>query len=147
MTQVTASVQINASPQAVFDTVMDPSRLKDWVTIHRSVQSDGREPHQGATMDQVLVIRGVGFTVHWTLGSVTNPHEAQWEGRGPAGSRARIRYRIDGPDEGPTTFEYTNEFSTPGGPLGRRASQLVVGGVSEREAQRSLAKLKALLEG
>lgn len=147
MADVTAQIEIDAAPQTVFDTIMDPDRLCDWVTIHRSVKLLSADPLQsGARMDQVLAIRGVPFTVHWTLNSVTSPHEAEWNGRGPAGSKAFIRYRLSGPPAGPTTFEYTNAFSTPGGPLGNRASRLVVGGVSEREANQSLQKLKRLLE-
>ena len=147
MSQVTAAITIDAAPQTVFDLVMDPDRLQDWVTIHRSVtptSASTREP--GATMDQVLSMRGVSITVHWTLASVSPPEQAEWQGRGPAGSKAYIRYRMSGPPEGPTQFEYTNDFSTPGGRLGMAASKVVVGSASEREAKRSLEKLKALLE-
>jgi uncharacterized protein YndB with AHSA1/START domain len=148
MNQVKTSIQIDATPQAVFDTVMDPGRLGDWVTIHRSVDVQSAEPAEpGAKMDQVLTLRGVSIKVHWTLSSVTSPTEAEWQGRGPAGSRALIRYRLDGPESGPTTFEYTNEFSAPGGAAGKAASRVLVGSASEREATKSLSKLKALLEG
>ncbi len=48
------------------------------------------------------------------------PHRAEWEGRGPAHSGARILYELSpvGDGDGPTMFEYTNEFSAPGGRLG-----------------------------
>jgi uncharacterized protein YndB with AHSA1/START domain len=148
MNQVQCSIEIDASPQTVFDTVMDPQRLTDWVTIHRSVKVEPGDPQaKGARMDQKLALRGVSVTVHWTLASVTAPREAEWQGRGPAGSRALIRYRLDGPPSGPTTFEYTNQFSAPGGAAGKAASKVVVGAASEREAHKSLLKLKALLEG
>jgi uncharacterized protein YndB with AHSA1/START domain len=147
MSAVTAEITIDAPPARVFATIMDPQRLGDWVTIHRSVKVRSPDPTApGAQMDQVLALRGVPFTVHWTLTSVSVPHEAEWQGKGPAGSQAFIRYRLTGEDAGPTTLEYTNDFSTPGGPLGYRASKLVVGGVSEREANHSLAKLKSLME-
>lgn len=126
---------------------MDPSRLGDWVTIHRSVSDVSGDPAApGAKMDQVLCIRGVPFKVHWTLEDVNVPRLAQWEGRGPARSQASIRYELSGDAAGPTRFEYTNEFKTPGGALGDVASRVVVGGVSEREAKKSLSKLKRLLE-
>ena len=43
-------------------------------------------------------------------------------------------------------FAYTNEFHLPGGRLGNVASRVIVGATSEREANNSLARLKALLE-
>jgi uncharacterized protein YndB with AHSA1/START domain len=147
MSTVHETIEIDAPPQLVFDTVMDPNRFKDWVTIHRSVS--GVEPgplRKGAMMDQVLHMRGMSFKVHWLLTSLDAPRLAEWEGRGPAHSRARIRYEVRGEPDGPTTFEYTNEFHAPGGPLGNVASRVVVGHASEREAQHSLARLKELLE-
>lgn len=125
---------------------MDPRRFGDWVTIHRSVSEVSSDSgRQGAKMTQVLCIRGVSFKVHWTLAEIRAPNVATWEGRGPARSTARTHYRLSG-DADRTHFEYTNEFRAPGGMLGNVASQVVVGGVSEREAKHSLSRLKQLLE-
>lgn len=126
---------------------MDPNRFEDWVTIHRGVSKISSEPMAaGSTMDQTLCLRGVNFHVHWTLVEVEHPRRAQWEGRGPAHSQAVIRYQLAEDGDGATTFEYTNEFKAPGGAVGNMASRVIVGGVSEREAHHSLARLKALLE-
>jgi uncharacterized protein YndB with AHSA1/START domain len=147
MSTVHARIDIYAPIERVWETVMDPHRLKDWVTIHRSVRHVSEEPlARGATMEQVLNIRGVPFHVHWTLTDVRAPNDAEWEGRGPAHSRARIRYELSGDGEGPTAFHYTNEFTPPGGRVGNVASRVIVGATSEREANNSLARLKALLE-
>ena len=147
MSTVEATTRIDAPIDRVWDTVMDPSRLKDWVTIHRDVRDVSSQPlAQGSTMEQVLCLRGVNFHVHWQLVDVTPPHRAQWEGRGPAHSRATIRYELQDEGNGATEFKYTNEFRAPGGMLGNVASRVIVGGVSEREANSSLARLKALLE-
>jgi uncharacterized protein YndB with AHSA1/START domain len=147
MSVVHVSIEIAAPPQRVFDTIMDPQRLGDWVTIHRSVSGVSDEPTvRGARMDQVLHMHGVNFTVHWTLTDVKPPWEAVWEGRGPAHSLARIHYALSGDEDGPTQFDYMNDFQTPGGALGRLASRVVVGAASEREARNTLARLKALLE-
>src|ERR1700722_20064879 len=90
-TTVHAEIEIAAPPALVFDTVMDPNRLADWVTIHRSVTLISADAlTEGARMDQVLHIRGVSFKVHWTLVSVTRPREAEWLGRGPASSSALL---------------------------------------------------------
>jgi uncharacterized protein YndB with AHSA1/START domain len=147
MSIVRASIEIEAPLERVWETVMNPNRLGDWVTIHRSVSNCSADQlAPGAQMDQVLSIRGVSFKVHWTLRDVRAPEVAQWEGRGPARSQACIRYELASDGESRTRFDYTNEFRTPGGVLGNVASRVIVGGVSEREAHGSLARLKALLE-
>ena len=127
---------------------MDPSRLTEWVTIHRSVKVKSPDPTEpGAKMDQVLHILGVSFKVHWTLESVIAPRQAEWHGRGPALSRALISYKLTSTPDGGTKFDYVNEFHPPGGPVGGVASRVLIGHVPEREAEESLARLKQLIEG
>jgi uncharacterized protein YndB with AHSA1/START domain len=147
MTSVHVQTTISAPVDRVWETVMDPSKLKDWVTIHRAVRDVSSEPlRKGSTMEQILQLRGVSFHVHWTLVDVSPPNHAEWEGLGPARSRARIRYELSANGEHETRFEYMNEFTPPGGRLGTVASRVIVGAASEREANSSLARLKALLE-
>jgi uncharacterized membrane protein len=147
MSIVKTDIEINAPIEQVWEVVMDPDRLKDWVTIHRSVKDVSDNPlKQGSTMEQVLHMRGFSFHVNWRLVDVSPPNVAQWEGRGPAYSRARIRYELADGANGGTRFRYMNEFTPPGGRLGSVASRVVVGAASEREAANSLSRLKALLE-
>jgi carbon monoxide dehydrogenase subunit G len=147
MSGVEVKIDVDAPIDRVWETVMDPSRFKDWVTIHRSVRNVSDEPmRKGSTMDQVLHLRGVSFHVHWTLVDVNAPSHAEWEGRGPAHSRARIRYDLSPNGDHATVFTYTNEFTPPGGRLGNVASRVIVGAASEREAHTSLTRLKQLLE-
>ena len=146
MSQVRARIDIEAPPERVYDVMLDPQRLHEWVTIHRKVdRSDAGAPFEGFELDQTLCLRHANFKVHWTLTLAERPHRATWEGRGPAGSYARTSYRLT-PTGGGTHFEYENEFKAPGGFLGAAAGRVVMGGVPEREAQRSLQQLKALLE-
>lgn len=147
MSTVHATIEIDAPIDRVWDTVMNPDRLGDWVTIHRSVKRVSDRPFkQGSTMQQVLHMRGVSFNVNWKLVHLEAPNSAQWEGRGPAHSRAKIRYALSADGDGRTRFDYTNEFSPPGGRLGTYASRVIVGAASEREASSSLRRLKNLLE-
>ena len=126
---------------------MDPDCLRDWVTIHRAVEAVSSRPlHEGSTMDQVLQLRGVSFRVHWTLVEVDPPTRAEWAGVGPARSRASTRYELTADGDGATQFEYINEFTPPDGRLGTVTSRVIVGAASEREAEESLRRLKALLE-
>ena len=147
MSTVQAEIEIDAPIEKVWETVMDPYRLGDWVTIHKSVENVSRTPlRRGATMDQAMSVVGITFHVRWRLTEVTEPTEARWEGGGPAHSDALIHYRLAPTDSGGTRFHYTNEFHPPGGRLGSLAGRFIVGATSEREATRSLARLKQLLE-
>jgi carbon monoxide dehydrogenase subunit G len=138
--KVTSSIHIAAMPQEVWDVVMDPERLQEWVTIHRGLGDHGRDH-----MEQTLCLRGVNFHVTWKLAECSQPRLAVWEGRGPARSKAHTAYRLAETDGG-TRFDYENEFKAPFGPLGAVASRALVGGVPEREASASLERLKAILE-
>src|SRR6201988_3542454 len=132
MSTVSAEIQIDAPIERVWETVMDPARLGDWVTIHKSVSDVSQNPlHQGSSMEQSLSVKGLTFRVHWTLVAVAIPRPAQWEGAGPAHSNPLIRYELSTNDDGLTTFRYTNEFHPPGGPIGNLAGRMIVGATSE----------------
>lgn len=147
MSIVHDQIRIAAPIERVWEIVMDPKRLHEWVSIHRSLESFSKgPPRKGSTMEQSLRIRGVTFRVKWTLVEVEAPRLAEWEGKGPAYSSARTRYELTRHGDHHTVFDYTNEFKTPGGRLGVMASKVFVGGVSDREAHTSLARLKALVE-
>jgi uncharacterized membrane protein len=147
VTLVKASIDIEAPREKVYDLALDPARLKEWVTIHRRVNSrDDGTPHEGYAMNQTLCLRGANFKVKWTLTDAERPGRATWEGRGPAHSYARTSYELHELDGDRTRFQYENEFKAPGGFLGAAASRMLIGGVPEREARHSLERLKALLE-
>ena len=147
MTLVTAKIDIDAPRETVFETMLDPARLNEWVTIHRKVNdADGGRPHEGYAMEQTLCLRGVNFKVKWTLTEFDPGRSATWEGRGPAHSYARTAYKLSDRDGGGTHFEYENEFKPPGGFLGQAASRVLVGGQPQKEANGSLRRLKGLLE-
>lgn len=146
MTHVHAEIEIDAAPMTVWEVVMDPRRLGDWVTIHRKLGEVRVPLRRGSTFDQTLNLRGAHLHVSWTVVDLDPPRRAVWEGRGPAHSRASIVYELQPLDERRTRFVYENEFKPPGGPLGAVAGRVLVGGLSHREAQRSLARLKQLVE-
>jgi uncharacterized protein YndB with AHSA1/START domain len=146
MSLVTASIRIAATPEDVWKTVMDPDCLGEWVTIHRKlVHADDGPPRVGYTMDQQIHMRGVSLEVHWTLVECRPGELAVWEGRGPARSHAHSEY-ILGADDGGTRFDYRNEFRPPLGPVGALVSRALVGGMPEREAKRTLERLRTHLE-
>lgn len=146
MSVVTATIEIEAPPERVWELVMDPACLERWVTIHRRlVRADEGQPRKGFTMDQQIHLRGVNMEVHWELAACKQSELAVWDGRGPARSQAHTEYRL-APSEKGTRFDYRNEFRPPLGPLGAIVSRALVGGMPLREANRSLERLKQHIE-
>ena len=147
MSLVTASIRIAAPPSEVWKTIMDPNSLGEWVTIHRRLlHADDGPLRVGYTMDQRIHMRGVSLEVHWKLVECEPEELAVWEGRGPARSRARTEYVLKAEDGG-TRFDYRNEFRAPLGPVGAIVSRALIGGMPEREAKRTLDRLRGHLEG
>jgi carbon monoxide dehydrogenase subunit G len=146
MSLVSLSTHIAAPPEEVWRVVMDPYRLGEWVTIHRALRSaDGGPPEVGYEMEQQVHLRGVSLDIHWRLAQYKPCRLAVWDGRGPARSRAHIEYALRAEDDG-THFDYRNEFRAPLGLVGALASRALVGGMPEREAQRTIERLRELLE-
>lgn len=146
MSVVRASIDIVAPIGDVWESIIDPARIREWVTIVDKIDHvDTGAIRPGFRMDQTLHLRGVHFKVRWTLEEVRAPRYARWVGAGPARSAATTEYRLSEHD-GHTRFEYCNEFRTPFGPLGAAASKVIVGGIPEKEANASLRRLKEILE-
>jgi carbon monoxide dehydrogenase subunit G len=146
MSAVRSSVVIAAPAATVWAVVMDPQRFAEWVTIHRDVRSvSPGPPREGARMEQILHLRGADIRVRWLLVECNPPWHARWEGRGPARSEAHIEYRLTAIPDG-TRFDYQNELRAPLGAVGAFASRAVMGTVAQREADRSLAALRELIE-
>ena len=147
MSEVSATIDIAATPEEIWGVIMDPDRFADWVSIHRKLCSADAGPlREGYKVEQRLALRGAPFTVHWTLTECEAPHLGTWEGRGPAHSYARVTNRLQPNGNGGTHFEYENEFQAPGGVMGRLASRVLVGGMPKREADKSLKALKRFVE-
>ena len=146
MSVVVASIEIAAAIEDVWESIIDPARIREWVTIVDGIGHVDPGPiRPGFRMDQTLHLRGVHFKVRWTLDEVHVPTYARWVGSGPARSRATTEYRLSDRG-GHTRFDYCNEFRTPFGPLGAAASKVIVGGIPEKEASASLRRLKEILE-
>ena len=143
---VSESIVLPAAPERVWEMVMDPGRLGEWVTTHVSVDADSDGPVvEGDCFRQRLKLSGKAFDVDWKVVEASAPDVALWRGDGPAGSVAEVSYRLE-PADGGTRFEYENSFALPGGVLGKLAGGAFVAGVGRREARRSLENLRRLVE-
>jgi uncharacterized protein YndB with AHSA1/START domain len=145
--KVERTIEIEAPPERVYETVTDPRCLDDWVTIHAGLKSspDG-ELRQGSELVQCLKMAGRRFDVAWRVVEVDRPRRVVWEGKGPARSSAKVVYELEAAGGDGTRFHYLNEYKLPGGPIGAAVGRAMKR-VSGREAERSLERLKALIEG
>jgi len=141
-------VHLDAPPQEVYAVVMDPHRLKDWVSIHQGLEDAPEgQLEKGSTLRQTLKLAGRPFEVRWTVTTDRKPKEVIWEGDGPVGSKAGVEYHFEAEDGG-TRFRYVNVWDLPGGVVGKFAGRFVAGSrIPDRELDRSLEKLKGLFGG
>jgi len=145
--KVVRDITIDATPEAVWEVLMDPRRLADWVSIHHKLK---RAPNgrleEGDELVQSLRLMHKNFDVKWKVEQADEPHRAVWEGRGPVRSKASVVYGLEPDGNGGTRFHYMNEFKAPMGPLGAFFADHAFQRTSEREADKTLDNLKGLLE-
>lgn len=142
---VRESIDISVDPEEVWDLVMDPNRLGDWVGAHRGVSDvPERRLEAGDAFEQKMSLAGRSFKVSWKLVESERPSLAVWEADGPAGTGADVRYELSARNGG-THFDYVNEFSLPGGPLAF-VGKSIAGAPARMQAKASLRKLKEILE-
>jgi uncharacterized protein YndB with AHSA1/START domain len=148
MPGVVSEIELAAPPEAVWEVVMDPHRLGDWVTTHVALGEDTpKELTRGSSFEQTLKVGGPKFHVTWNVVEADRPRRVEWSGDGPGGSSARVVYELEPNEDGGTSFGYRNEFELPGGPLGRLAGRTVGAAAAKREAERTLKNLKRLMDG
>lgn len=146
MAKVEDTIRIEASPEKVWEVIMDPDRLGDWVTAHRdSEDAPGGVLTKGDSFKQKLQVVGPSFKVRWKVVEADAPSLAVWEGKGPGGTKADVRYELSEEDGG-TSFAYSNSFELPGGPLAGIGSK-IAGAPAAKHSRESLENLKKLLEG
>jgi uncharacterized protein YndB with AHSA1/START domain len=143
---VKQSIDIDAPIAEVWDLIMDPDRFGEWVTIHKDVSEvPAGGLRKGSRFRQEMKLKGVPLKVRWEVVESDPPHRARWHGRAAAGAKARIAYDLT-ENGGGTRFDYENEFELPAGKVGKLAGRAFNAVSGDREAKRTLARLKELLE-
>lgn len=143
--KVEAQIEIEASPEVVYDFIADLDRLAEWVSIHQWAERKGSgDLERGDELTQCLKLAGRPFEVRWKVVESDRPKRLAWDGQGPVRSKAKVVNELT-PTEKGTQFSYSNEYELPGGPFGRMAGPMVKR-VTGGEIEKSLKKLKSLLE-
>ena len=146
MGKLERTIDIDATPEAVYDTLADPSCLGEWVTIQDElVSAPPGLVAKGDELVQRMKVAHKKFDVTWDVEVADRPKKVRWSGKGPMGTRARATYELSPNGNGGTRFHYTNEYDLPGGPLGRAVGR-ALSAASGHEADATLARLKKLIE-
>jgi uncharacterized protein YndB with AHSA1/START domain len=147
MTRLEREIDIDAPRDRVYDILLDPECLGEWVTIQEELEEApaNRDLRPGDTLRQRMKVAGRRFRLQWTVIESDRPSRVVWEGKGPMGSKAKAVYELSENGNGGTRFSYMNEYGLPGGFAGKLAARAVVK-ASGREADRTLERLKALVE-
>ena len=147
MTKLEREITIDASRETVYDVLLDPDCLGEWVTIQDELEEapEGRDLVEGDQLRQRMKVAGKRFRLSWTVIEADRPSRVVWEGKGPMGSKAKAIYELSENGDGGTRFSYLNEYGLPGGPAGRLAGRAILK-ASGREADRTLERLKELCE-
>jgi uncharacterized membrane protein len=144
--KVEREVDIAASAQDIYDVVMDPDRLKDWVSIHQSLEDAPKGGmRKGSTLTQYLKLAGRSFKVEWTVTENEKAKRVTWDGKGPLRSKAKVVYDMSDSSGDSTHFVYMNEYQLPGGTLGKMAGP-AVRKVTGKELDASLQNLRKIVE-
>lgn len=145
MTKLEREIHIDATPEDVYAKLMDPDCLGEWVTIQDELlEAPDGDLVQGSVLVQRCKVAGQKFKLKWKVEKAERPSKTVWNGRGPFGSKAKVTYDL-AENNGGTDFTYTNEYSLPGGPVGKIAGRAVVG-ASGAEADKTLQRLKKMIE-
>ena len=138
MTSSRRSIEIDAPIEKVWDLVMDPDRLGDWVTIHDSVSDvpDG-DLEEGSRFRQSMKLKGVPLKVNWEVVECDAPNRARWRGEAAAGAKARIVYELseeDG-DDHLRLRERVRAAGRQGGQARRHARSTRCPGIARRRSR------------
>jgi uncharacterized protein YndB with AHSA1/START domain len=145
VTDLEREIHIDASPEDVYSTLMDPDCLGEWVTIQDELlEAPEGDLEKGSELVQRCKVAGQKFKLRWKVEQADRPNKAIWTGKGPLGAKARVTYKLT-PNDGGTTFSYRNQYDLPGGPAGKLAGKAIVG-ASGNEADKTLKRLKKLVE-
>ena len=143
---VSQSIEIEAPIEEVWALVMDPDRLGEWVSIHDSVSDVPKgDLKKGSRFKQAMKLKKVPLKVRWEVVECDAPRQAKWQGEAAAGAKAQIVYELSEQD-GVTTFNYENQFELPAGKVGKLAGKAFNAMSGDREAKKSLKRLKELIE-
>ena len=149
MAHIARTIEIDRSPEEIFDYITDLDRLTEWATMVKETRDLDQRPIQpGTTFSQTVKAAGsVDIDCDWHVKELERPRHVHYEATAPGGGEMQMSQTVTLLDGGRSRVEIDLDYEVPGGILGQIADKLVFEGQNEKEADASLANLKRILEG
>ncbi|GAA4418522.1 SRPBCC family protein [Actinokineospora soli] len=131
MGNVTASVELAASPEEVWAVFADPANFEKWLTIHTKWKGDvPAEFTVGSKVSEVVTMLGMANTIEWTVDEYSAPSRLAISGTGMAGVKVAFQLSV-APTGAGSTASIAAEFT----------GQMIVGALGkavEKDAKKNL---------
>ena len=149
MAHIARTIEIDRSPEEIFDYITDLDRLTEWATVVKETRDLGERPiQQGTTFSQTVKAAGsVEIDCTWRVKQLERPRHVHYEATAPDGGEMQMSQTVTRLDDGRSKVEIDLDYEVPGGILGQIADKLIFEGQNEKEADTSLENLKRILEG
>ncbi|WP_410624649.1 SRPBCC family protein [Amycolatopsis sp. cmx-8-4] len=142
MGQITASVELPATPDKVWAEFSNPNNFEKWLTIHTKWKGDvPAEFAQGAQVSEVVTMLGMANTITWTVDEYDAPNKLVISGTGMAGVKIRFSLSVAAAGSGSVASidaEFTGQMIV--GALGKAVEK-----DGKKNLDESLGKFKALV--
>jgi carbon monoxide dehydrogenase subunit G len=138
------TIDVAATPAAVWAAISDPDRIPEWLTVHDGFEDVPQELDEGAELRQHVAVGDVGSELRWTVERSEPERRLVLRGDARKGVSVRVEILLE-PDGETTRIVSATDYDLPGGPVGRIAGKVVEPKARE-EAWSSLERLRALVE-
>ncbi|CRK56512.1 hypothetical protein [Alloactinosynnema sp. L-07] len=142
MGQVTASVELPATPERVWAEFSNPNNFEKWLTIHTKWKSEvPTEFTKGTKVTEVVTMLGMANSIDWTVEEFDAPTKLVISGTGMAGVKTSFTLSVRANDTGSVATiaaEFTGAMIV--GALGKAVEK-----DSKKQLDDSLAKFAALV--
>jgi len=144
MTTLERSIVINATQEQVDAVALNGSRLPEWYAGIQEAKPDSIYPEVGGVVETIYKAAGINFNIKMTSTEFSKGENISLQLEGMITGTNQWVYT---PENGGVRVTCTMVYEMPGGGLGQIANKLVVEKMNTENLEKSLANLKALIEG
>ncbi len=143
-TTVERSVIIRANPEQINAVALDGSRLSEWYEGIQASTPDSMYPQLGGAVDVTYKAAGINFNLKMKTIEYVDGVSFGLELDGMI--KGRTRWELAPRGEGRTKLNCTFQYEMPGGGIGQAVNKMVVEKMNVENLDKSLNKLKVLVE-